>query len=48
MIIGLIVYVAIFTGLGVILRKYRNENGGHELGHKNNQYWGIEEENSKM
>ena len=48
MLLGLIVYVAIFSCLGVILRKYRSENGGHELGHKNNEYWGMEEDNKKM
>ena len=47
MIIGLIVYVAIFAGLGVLLKKYRSENGGHELGHKNNAYWGMEEDNKE-
>ncbi len=47
MIIGLIVIVGLITGLGILARKYCNQNVGQGLGSNNNAYWGMEDDNNR-
>lgn len=47
MIVGLFIFVGLTSGLAILARKFCKQNAGLELGHKNNIYWGMEEDNNR-
>lgn len=47
MILGLIVIIGLTAGLGLLARKYCNQNIGRGLGNSNNTYWGMEDDNNR-
>lgn len=46
-LIGLIVFVAIMSGLGMLMNKFVDNNVGYGLGIKNNERWGMDEDEKK-
>lgn len=43
MIWGLLVFVAITGGLGILMRKFNQDGFGNNLGNRNNERWGMDD-----